>query len=80
MNNMRMQTLRVRSARVIKAAVVAAVVSIAAPTAYGTVTAQQPASASGDIRWAMSFKELTVCALKCWRFAKNCCEIFENPQ
>lgn len=80
MNKTSMQILRTRSARIVKVAVVAAVVSIAAPVAYGTATAQQPASASGDIRWAMSIKEFTVCALKCWRYAKYCCEIFENPR
>jgi len=81
MNNMRMQTLRVRSARVIKAAVVAAVVSIAAPTAYGPVTAQQPEE--GEVSkemLAVAFKGLTLCGFKCWRIAPRCCIVFDNPR
>ena len=80
MNKISMQTLRARSARVIKAVVVAAVVSIAAPTAYGTVTAQQPEPVVSDVRWALIIKGVTVCAFKCWRIVPICCEVFTNPR
>ena len=81
MNKMSMQTLRARSARIIKVAVVAAAVSIAAPTAYGPVTAQQPEG--GHVSKEMlvvSFKGLTLCGFKCWRIAPRCCIIVSNPR
>ena len=79
MNKMSMQILRARSARIVKAAVVAAAVSIAAPTAYGTVTAQQPEEGEvSEERLALSYKGLTLCAFKCWRIAPSCCIVVIN--
>ncbi len=79
MNKTSMQILRARSARTIKAAVVAAVVSIAAPAAYGTVTAQQPEGGTVSKKMlAVSFNGLTLCGFKCWWFAPRCCIIVIN--
>ena len=79
MNKMSMQTLRARSARIIKVAIVAAAVSIAAPVAYGPVTAQQPVGDDEEML-ALYFKGLTICGFKCWRIAPRCCIIVDNPR
>ena len=79
MNKTSMQILRARSARIVKAAVVAAAISIAAPAAYGPVTAQQPEGGPVSKKMlAVSFNGLTLCGFKCWWIAPTCCIVVIN--